>query len=184
MLSSYNSPTSETKHIVFLGLLSGRAGPKLQPQASNPEQHNNTTTRRLYGVDTILPHLTTGFLQRPHEHLMCIPRVLYEFLPSASQRFPQSGWVISSGKLSQVLGDRPLQDAQPRRWPKLLEFVLRSWVKGAHRPPVPIGYFLTGVDLGWWSHHCCPLPSVHAVNNRRELHGRPAPYTPLSPLSR
>ena len=36
---------------VFLGLLSGRAGPKLQPQASNPEQHNNTTTRRLYGVN-------------------------------------------------------------------------------------------------------------------------------------
>lgn len=94
---------------VFLGLLSGRAGPKLQPQASNPEQHNNTTTRRLYGVDTILPHLTIGFLQRPHEYLMCIPRVLYEFLPTASQRFPQSGWVISSGKLSQVLGDRRLQ---------------------------------------------------------------------------
>ena len=120
----------------------------------NPKtkQQNEKTT-----IDTTLPHLTIGFLQSPHEHLMCIMRALYEFLPTASQRFPQSGCVISSEKPSQVLGDHPLQTpSQPRRWPKLLEFVVGSKAPIVHLSPLRTS---CRRQLGWWLHLCCPLPS-------------------------
>ena len=106
---------------VFLGLLSGRAGPIWKPQAKTPEQHNTKTTRR---KDDYRYHTS----------------------PSNHRLLAEPPWTpdVHSTRLVRVPADR-----EPKALAKAPR--VRSWLKGAHRPPFPIGYFWPETTLvgGW-----------------------------------